>query len=740
MTSSRPGEHGADLSACDKEPIHIPGAIQPHGALVAARWPDGEVLQVSANVGDVIGRSVGDALGRPLAEVIGREACEVALAAARERRADVVFVEIRGQSVCASAHLSDGAMIVELEPQQRGRQPRGIEPNRFKSLLARVHDASDVDDVSGVIVGELRDALGFDRVLMYRFAPEGHGQVIAEARSHEVESYLGLCFPASDIPRQARELYRRSRIRLIPTADYEPVPLVPSDRPDTGAPLDLSYASLRNVSPVHREYMRNFDVLASMSLSILTRDQLWGLITCSHRRPRYVPPDVRADCGLISQLVSLSIGAHDDRAEREVYDGRRRALASLTRAMEEDPSCDPLQGLASRPRELLELVGAKGAAICVDGDLHAIGAAPPESETAALYAWLRSTRRGAIFETSSLARTYDGAEAIRSTASGVLALLLPEPLASGVLWFRPEVLESVSWGGDPRKPVEVEPGEARLHPRRSFRAWKEVVERTAPAWRRAEVEAADALRRRAIEIDLGWQVARAERATKSREALLAVVSHDLRSPLGVVRVAAQALQRTPGLASSSRARSLIDRVARSAERMERLILDLLDMRAVEEGRFSVSPRPCSADRLVDEVFAILAPIAEEQGHPLRATIRETRPVRADPDKLFQVLANLVGNAIKHTPRGGAIEVTVEPRGDEARFSVRDEGPGIPAADREKLFEPYWRGSPHTHTHGVGLGLYIAKGIVEAHGSTLSVESDAGRGSRFSFSLPTASPG
>ncbi len=729
---------GLDLSACDREPIHIPGAIQPHGALVAASFPDLRVLQASENLGAVAGTEATEALGRHLGDVIGSGGCEAALSQVRAESAAArapVHVEIAGRQVVACAHHWRDALVVELEPADQGTDVRGLDPARLTTLLANIEREREIEAMSQVVVDELRLALGFDRALMYRFDDDGTGEVIAEAKHEAVGSFLGVRFPASDIPRQARELYRANWVRAIPNAVYEPVPLVPERRPDTGEPLDLSFAALRSVSPVHLEYLKNFGARAAASFSVVCRGELWGLITCTHRQPRYLPPQVRADGELVTRLASLQIAALEDRAEREFRESREALLAALEEVMDTGADRDPLVGLRSRPHELLALTLAKSAAICSGGRVYRVGQAPAEDDISALFSRIRAETNGPIFETSSLARGFEAAEAYRDRASGVLAALLPAPLESGVLWFRPEVLETVRWGGDPRKPVEQEAGGKHLHPRTSFREWAEVAKLTAPPWQRGEIEAAEALRRRAVEIDLSRQVVRAEREAKIREELMAIVSHDLRSPLSVIRIAARRLRQAGELSGAPGSQALVERVARASDRMEALIRDLLDMGAVEAGRFSVSPRPEDPRALIDDALATARPLAEERAQSIRAVVQEQRQVLADADRLFQVLSNLLANAIGYSPEGTGIDVVVEPRGAETQFTVADSGPGVPIEHRDKVFDPYWRGPVRRGQGkplGVGLGLYIARGIVEAHGGRIEVRTSEVGGAALRF--------
>jgi chemotaxis family two-component system sensor kinase Cph1 len=291
---------------------------------------------------------------------------------------------------------------------------------------------------------------------------------------------------------------------------------------------------------------------------------------------------------------------------------------------------------------------------------------------------------------------------------------------------------TVTWAGDPAKPIESSDAGARLHPRHSFEAWTQVVRGNSRPWRTAEVDAAENLRRRAIEADLSNQVARAEQAILLRDELIAVVSHDLKSPLEVIAMAVPLLQRH--IADDQRAATTVARVQRAVDRMNALIHDLLDLAKIESGRFDVRLVPCAINQLVTDTLSLVAPLAESKGLSLTWTGDGEVWVNADPERVFQVLSNLVGNAIKFTPAGGTIIIRIEHVSGAVRVGVRDTGPGIPAVELAHIFDRYWQ-ARRARTAGSGLGLYIAKGIVEAHGKRLWVQSTHGEGATFYFELP-----
>jgi signal transduction histidine kinase/CheY-like chemotaxis protein len=244
--------------------------------------------------------------------------------------------------------------------------------------------------------------------------------------------------------------------------------------------------------------------------------------------------------------------------------------------------------------------------------------------------------------------------------------------------------------------------------------------------------AEDFAHRLSMAIDNALLYREAQRASHMREEDLAIVSHDLRNPLATILMRAQILARSssaPGLQA----------IVRTAHRMNRLIGDLLDAASLDAGRLSFERQAHSAGGLVHDAVETLRPLAEERSITLvEAPPNDGLTVLCHQDRIVQVLSNLIGNAIKFTPRGGQITVHVEPHENQVRFGVTDTGPGVPPDQIGHLFERFWRGQ--ARREGAGLGLYIAKGIVEAHGGLIWVENNAGGGSSFSFTLPAAPPG
>ena len=729
-----------DLSACDQEPIRIPGSIQPHGALLVAEPDSLRVLQ--AAVGNPAALAGGDPLGRPLPEVLAPEAAKLLdrLDAVAAGAGPLHLGLVRGGHDVHHliAHRSAAGLILEAECGADG------EPGSFDTVFPHLRDVLDalqrsdtVEELAALAAREVRRLTGLDRTLIYRFDTEWHGAVIAEDRNDRLPSYLGLRFPASDIPAQARALYRQNRLRLIADANYTPVPLRPALHPLTGEPTDLGFAVLRSVSPVHLEYMRNMGTMASMSISLLREGRLWGLISCHNRAPARVPYHVRSACDFIGQLFSLQLAA---REAADLVERRNRLRAVQTRLLAAMAAAEHFaEGLLANPDDLLALTDARGAAVVAGDTCTRVGETPAADDILRLVAWLAGGPRRDLFATDSLTAQMPDAARLVAAGSGVLAVSISQLYDSYLLWFRPEVIRTVTWGGDPGKSATVDPAGPRLHPRRSFAHWRETVRLRATPWEAAEIEAAAELRTAIVDIvlrkaeELAALSERLASINKELEAFSYSVSHDLRAPFRHIVGYAQLLKRFEGDRLTERGNRYIDTIVESALSAGTLVDSLLNFSQM--GRATLTPMPIDMNALVAEMRARLT--IDDGAHRVIWRVADLPPTRADPIMLRLVVQNLLDNAIKFSSAREPAEIEVACTANETEYvySVRDNGAGFDMAYVGKLFGVFQRLHRVEEFAGTGIGLANVKRIVERHGGRVWAEGRVGKGATFFFSLP-----
>ena len=466
-----------DLEVCAREPIRVPGAIQPHGVLLAL---DDElrIVRASSNSHVLLGRSVDELLGLPVGEVLANVPF-ADLAQPDLTLVNPMSLRLRsGAAVDGVASRSGGLVLLELEP---GNDDEGVDTSylHIRALLQRLQHSATLEELVEVTATEVRRLTGFDRVMVYRFDAEWNGKVVAEARRDDLVPLLGLSYPSSDIPAQARALYAASWLRLIASVDYEPAPILPAATGADGEPLDLGSAVLRSASPVHLEYLRNMGVASSMSISLKHGDRLWGLIACHHQDQARRPPyRVRAVAELVGQLVSTLLPGVEEAGSLEHSLVVRAGQGAISDAL----AVRGTEALAELGGEVLALAGATGAVVRTRGRQLVLGNVPPIALVPAIVA---AASAGPV---DSLAAVDPSLAAVKDVASGALVAHVAGSRDQYVVWFRPELLCEVAWGGDPRSKILLD-GE-RMGPRRSFDRWTETVRLRGRPWQPVEVDAA----------------------------------------------------------------------------------------------------------------------------------------------------------------------------------------------------------------------------------------------------------
>jgi light-regulated signal transduction histidine kinase (bacteriophytochrome) len=719
-----------DLSACDLEPIRVPGAVQPHGRLLVLDPSTRRPVAQSDNWPPEAMEAALVGLGELDLRDLPPGAAPVSLGAwgLGDDRWDV------------SAHRSDRHLLYEFEPARPSEGNEAPIYSLTRIFLPRLQGADSIEQLTQLVATEMKRLTGFGRCLVYRFDDAGHGEVLAEAIDPGYDSYARHHFPAGDIPQQARALYLLNQFRLIADATYTPVPLRITDRTLKPADIDLSQAQLRSVSPVHLEYMRNMGTLSSMSVSIVIEGKLWGLVSCHDHAPRFIGVSTRLACEHLGQLLALQIQSKESNHSVAERLGLRQLTLQIVSHLAD--SDETLQRLVLEPSLMLRVARATGAAVVLDDAVWRVGDVPPDADIQALAQWVAGLGDD-VYSSHTLADHYAPARDFQAVAAGVLAVSISQVHRHVILWFRPEIVKTVTWAGNPRKNAISADG--RIHPRLSFESWQERIRGSAVAWSDAEVGAAGELRQALIGIVLRRAEEMAEvaheltRVNKELEAFSYTVSHDLRAPMRHIAGYVDLVVDLEGKALSERAMRYLGNVKDAASFAGQLVDALLDFSRM--GRASLKRRAVDTQMLVDDLVREL--MRQEPGRPVEWTRDATYPVlHADPLLLQVATRNLLSNALKYSrgrePARIAVRAVQTPEGDG--LEVEDNGVGFQMKYADKLFGVFQRLHQAEDFEGTGIGLANVKRIVERHGGTVWADGEPGRGARFGFVLPRAEPG
>ena len=734
-----------DLSNCDREIIHMPGMIQPHGVMLVLRPTDLAILQASENTATLFGVHAADLRMKGLADLLGPEQAVILHEAIAGAADDLdsgplqVLPQIPSapgrNAFDAIAHRAGDALILELERIDVDRPwPFEFDAD-LADCVARLQTAADLNEFLDLAVAEIRNLIGFDRVMAYQFAADGSGCVVAEASRDDLVGYLGLQFPASDIPEPARRLFAFAVLRHLPDVNYTPVKLVP----DVDHPVDMSRALLPHVSVMYSSYLKNMGARSTMVMPLMKAGRLWGLITCIHHSaPLHVPCEMRTALEILAHMVSLTMAEQEDRDTAAYRLRVKDAIAALDRQIASEPAYH--RSLCHAPVSLHGWLDAVGAALVTeDGGVVLLGNTPTLAEVSGLAAWLAGhADQAAIFASDRLSTLYPPAEAFQAAASGLLAARLMRSKKEFVMWFRPEMIRTVHWAGDPNKPVQVNvvDGEARLTPRVSFELWKETVTGCSAPWQEWELEAAAALRQVIAEATLVRMNAGLQRTNAELDSFAYIASHDLKEPLRGISNFATFLQRSADAKLTEEERGRIGTIIRLTRRMDDLTDALLQYSRV--GRTDFVLETVDLNEVLQHTMVELESRLSEAG----VVVHVPRPlptVQTDRVRFGEIIVALITNAVKYNDRPAgerSVEIGWKAEAGRRVFYVRDNGIGIAPQHLDQVFQIFRRLHPRDeYGGGNGAGLTIARRTVERLGGRLWAESEGrGRGSTFLFSL------
>nr|WP_276900406.1 ATP-binding protein [Pedobacter kyonggii] len=724
-----------DLNNCDKEPIHIPGKIQSHGFLVAVGKSSLSITYISENVVVFLAEEAKSLLNKQLSvlnQFIKQQDpafnIEELLKLGIIRKSfDAISphpVEINGLSFYLIISSSESNWLLEFEPVTLQFD---IQNSIGRSASSMLQGKS----ISALLKGaaqEVKKLINYDRIMIYKFLEDGHGEVVAEEKEADLEPFFGLHYPASDIPKQARALYKLNLTRLIADVNITDSPILTFKENEA---LDLTNGSLRAVSPIHIQYLKNMGVHSSFSISLISHGELWGLIACHNYSHKFIDYKAREGAKLIGQILSSALEYRQEEEDVAVIEQFKSTANVLLEHLNRDKYL--VEAVTTHKRTILDATKASGVAIIFENELKTIGNVPSEEEIRELVEWLKTINDESIYYTHRLSEIHSPAKKYKSIASGLLSCMLNKEMGEMIIWFKPEIITTVNWAGNPEKPVvPSENGLLNLSPRKSFEIWSQVVNNTSEKWMAEEI--ASVLRIREIIItDINKKAneirllnEKLQAAYEELDTFSYTVSHDLRTPLTSIKTYAELMLKNKSIDENGQ--KMLNRILIGADKMNFLIKEILNLARV--GRSEINFETVDIASLLKEIRSEVWSAFKADRTEL--VLGQLPNIKGDKTMIAQVFTNLIGNAVKYSAMVDKpkVEVSAYIDGGETIYAFKDNGIGIDNRYYDRVFELFKRMDNVKEIEGTGVGLAIVKRIVEKHNSRVWFESKLNVGSTF----------
>ncbi|HTN17697.1 MAG TPA: ATP-binding protein, partial [Chitinophagaceae bacterium] len=653
-----------------------------------------------------------------------------------------------------TVHRSGPVLILEFEAFPDGSLALPDLYTQTRKFVSMLEGASNLQHLCQAVADETRQISGYDRVMIYRFDKDYNGEVFAESKAEGLEPFLGLNYPHTDIPAQARDLYLRNLLRVIVDVDYTPVPILTADdgQFEERKNLDLSLSVLRSVSPIHIEYLKNMGVQGTMNISLVHNKKLWGLIACHHYSVKNIPHYTRLAAKLQGHFLTSQI---DVRQQVETLERNKVVEQQLEQLLKQLDNPQILEHLC-RSSAVHEFIYAEGCAILTDDVLYTCGTVPEDDFIRTLARWLSGYARTGELITSKLASVYPESLPEHNKVAGIIYYSLGKSEGECIIWFRPEVITTINWAGNPDKAIVKNNITEGLSPRKSFELWKQNVRSNSREWHEAEVAGsfrfASALQKQLHFIKLSREEEKmrkiADRLRVANEELQNmnwISTHDLREPLRKIQMFGSKIADNEQLQLPETVIRDVNKMRSIAGRMQHLLNDILDYSLIASNDKSV---------IFTDLNAIVAEVQLELQEDIaakNATVQAERlpETAAIPFQMRQLFINLLQNALKFSKPGLGPEIHIRyeqiNNGQEEnpalqnkpyhKIQVVDNGIGFENIYAERILNIFQRLHGAGQYSGTGIGLAICKKIMETHEGLLYAEGEPGTGATFTVLLP-----
>ncbi|KAF2508091.1 ATP-binding protein [Flavobacterium foetidum] len=733
------------LTNCEHEPIHIPGQIQPHGFLIGVdlNW---KIEFCTSNIADFVDVRYTQALGKKFSDVFGKDAEKQLFTYINDDKIQNAFpleIELQGKLFQISIHKSFDIYVLEAETLFSREKLADVYTQTIQ-FVNQMNNTKSLKDLCALVAEATREITGYDRVMIYRFDEQYNGEVFAESCRDDLEPFLGLHYPHTDIPAQARELYIRNQLRLIVDVEYEPVPIFTIDDKEEKN-LDLSLSILRSTSPIHVQYLKNMGVGATLTISLIHRDRLWGLIACHHYSKKNLSPEIRLAAKLQGQFITSQIDIRESNDENENAKKTTLALEQLT-SLEFPVLKQALATIIEVP-QLLHICNAAGVSVISRDKIYKSGLTPSDEEITKLLELITEQKASSPLVTNKLKNLFPEIEL--SDTAGILYHALGS--SDHIIWFKPETVSEISWGGDPEKSIVKD--SKGLHPRNSFNIWKQIVKNQSSTWKQYEVYAATQYAHALHTLLMVIMLSEEEEKYRTQSEVLRetnseleninwISTHDLQEPLRKIQLITSKMMSELDVVSIESISHSLQRVLNSAARMRVLLEDLLKYTRIKNTRDTLHK--------IDLNY-ILKVTKEEMSEMIsesNAVIEnENLPeVHAIGFLMRQLFSNIIQNSLKYAApeRTPLIKITASQEPELVSYSDKiychwirfsDNGIGFDQKYADSIFKVFTRLHNQQEYTGSGIGLALCKKIMQAVGGTIHAEGKPGIGTAITIYFP-----
>jgi light-regulated signal transduction histidine kinase (bacteriophytochrome) len=736
------------LTNCEHEPIHIPGSIQPHGFLIGLD-SDWKIDFCTANISLFVDLQHTDILGKNFTAIFGSKQQEQILDYINEDKIQNVFpleINLLGKSFQVSIHKSHDIYVLEAEPKFADREKLADVYTQTIQFVTQMNNTSSLKDLCALVAEGTREITGYDRVMIYKFDEQYNGEVFAESCREDLEPFLGLHYPHTDIPVQARELYIKNQLRLIVDIDYKPVPIFTIDDNKENKNLDLSLSILRSTSPIHVEYLKNMGVGATLTISLIHHDRLWGLIACHHYSKKNISPEIRLAAKLQGQFITSQIDIRQSNDENVSAQRASLALEELT-SLELPLSDDSLETIVNT-QEILNLCNASGVSVSTKDKIYKSALAPSDEYIKTLTEQITKQIQDKTFVTNKLSDYFSEIEHCPDFA-GILYHSLDSH--SHIIWYRPETISEINWGGDPEKAIVKDNN--GLHPRNSFNIWKQIIKNQSNTWKQYEINTAIRYSHTLHNHLMLIMLSKEEEKYRTQSEVLKetnseleninwISTHDLQEPLRKIQMITSKMLTELDVIPLESIHSSLVRVSKSAGRMRILLEDILKFTRIKNSRDVLQ----KVD--LNQILKTTSADMKENIKESKAVIKsENLPeVYAVSFLMRQLFLNIIQNSLKYASPDKSPVIKITASQEPELFghlnkiychwvSFSDNGIGFEQKYAETIFKVFSRLHNQDEYTGSGIGLALCKKIMQTVGGNIEAVGKVGEGTEIKIYFP-----